>query len=188
MRIEQGHRAWLGAALAGAALLLTTPMAALAQDDGKTFTYGSHLAVVTDLDPASSYSNEVIAMHNIYESLTRYDSQTGTVMPALATEWSASEDGLTWTFTLRDDVTFHGGRAMDAEAAKAALERTRDLGLGAGYIWGAVDSFEAPDATTLVMNLAWPSPMGKVAVERSTAMRRGWSTKARERGSVSDSW
>ncbi len=163
MRIEQGHRAWLGAALAGAALLLTTPMAALAQDDGKTFTYGSHLAVVTDLDPASSYSNEVIAMHNIYESLTRYDSQTGTVMPALATEWSASEDGLTWTFTLRDDVTFHGGRAMDAEAAKAALERTRDLGLGAGYIWGAVDSFEAPDATTLVMNLAWPSPMDLIA-------------------------
>ena len=163
MSTQPSRRAWLGVAIAGAALLLTTPMAAMAQDAGQTFTYGSHLAVVTDLDPASSYSNEVIAMHNIYESLTRYDSQTGTVLPALATEWSASDDGLTWTFKLRDDVTFHSGRAMDAEAAKAALERTRDLGLGAGYIWGAVESFEAPDPTTLVMNLSWPSPMDLIA-------------------------
>jgi peptide/nickel transport system substrate-binding protein len=163
MANERSRGAWLGAALAGAALLLTTPMAALAQDDIDTFTYAPNLAVVTDLDPASSYSNESTAMHNMYESLTRYDSPSGTVMPALATEWSSTDDGMTWTFTLRDDVTFHSGRPMDAAAAKAALERTRDLGLGAGYIWGAVESFEAPDATTLVMNLAWPSPMDLIA-------------------------
>ena len=156
-------RAWLGATLVGAALLLAAPTVVTAQDDGETFTYAAHLTVVTDLDPASSYSNEVIAMHNIYESLTRYDSASGTVMPALATEWSASDDGLTWTFTLRDDVTFHTGRPMDAEAAKAAIERTKGLGLGAGYIWSAVESFEAPDATTLVMNLAWPSPVDLIA-------------------------
>ncbi len=162
-------RAWLGAVLTGAALLLAAPTAVAAQDGGETFTYASHLAVVTDLDPASSYSNEVIAMHNVYESLTRYDSQTGTVLPALATEWSTSEDGLTWTFTLRDDVTFHTGRPMDAEAAKAALERTQGLGLGAGYIWSGVQSFEAPDATTLVMNLAWPAPMDLIAAANYAA-------------------
>ncbi len=162
-------RAWLGAVLTGAALLTAAPMAASAQGDGETFTYASHLAVVTDLDPASSYSNEVIAMHNIYESLTRYDSATASVVPALATEWSASDDGLTWTFTLRDDVTFHTGKPMDAAAAKAALERTRDLGLGAGYIWSGVESFEAPDAATLVMNLVEPAPMDLIAAANYAA-------------------
>ncbi len=162
-------RAWLGAGLTAAALLLAMPMAAGAQDEGETFTYASHLAVVTDLDPASSYSNEVIAMHNIYESLTRYDSASGTVMPALATAWSASDDGLTWTFTLRDDVVFHTGRPMDAAAAKAAIERTQGLGMGAGYIWGGVESIEAPDATTLVLNLAWPAPMDLIAAANYAA-------------------
>ena len=51
----------------------------------------------------------------------------------------------------------------------AALERTRDLGLGAGYIWGGVESFEAPDATTLVMNLAWPAPMDLIAAANYAA-------------------
>ena len=77
-------------------------------------------------------------MHNIYETLTRYDAVTNKVMPALASAWTSSADGTTWTFTLRAGVTFHTGRAMDAAAAKAAIERTKTLGQGAGYIWGAV--------------------------------------------------
>ena len=83
-----------------------------------TFTYSVNSEVITDWDPASSYSNEVIAMHNVYETLTRYDAQTQEVQPLLATEWSASDDGLVWTFTLREGVTFHTGRAMDATAVK----------------------------------------------------------------------
>lgn len=151
------------AAVMAAGLVAGAASVASAQDAPPIFTYASHVAVVTDLDPATSYSNEVIAMHNIYESLTRYDSATGTVKPALATEWSASEDGLTWTFTLRDDVVFHTGRPMDAAAAKAAIERTQTLGQGAAYIWGAVESIEAPDATTLVFNLSYPAPLDLIA-------------------------
>jgi peptide/nickel transport system substrate-binding protein len=169
MRNYRNRATWLSAAFAGTALALTMPMAAMAQDDVDTFTYAPNLAVVTDLDPASSYSNEVTAMHNMYESLTHYDSASGSVLPSLATEWSASDDGLTWTFTLRDDASFHTGTPMDAEAAVAALTRTRDLGLGAGYIWGGVESFEAPDATTLVMNLAWPAPMDLIAAANYAA-------------------
>jgi ABC-type transport system substrate-binding protein len=39
----------------------------------------------------------------------------GALVPGLATEWVASEDGLTWTFTIRDDVTFHNGDTLTAE-------------------------------------------------------------------------
>lgn len=45
------------------------------------FVYSAGVDVVTDWDPATSYSNEIIAMQNIYESLTRYDSRTGRVTP-----------------------------------------------------------------------------------------------------------
>jgi peptide/nickel transport system substrate-binding protein len=132
-------------------------------DADATFTYGSHTQVVTDLDPATSYSNEVIAMHNIYETLTRYDAASSSLKPALATAWSSSDDGMTWTFTLRPDVTFHTGRAMDASAAKAAIERTAKINQGAGYIWGVVESIDAPDPQTLVFNLAYPAPLDLIA-------------------------
>ena len=128
-----------------------------------TFTYANHTQIVTDLDPATSYSNEVCAMHDIYETLTRYDAVTNKVMPALARAWTSSADGTTWTFTLRSGVTFHTGRAMDAAAAKAAIERTKTLGQGAGYIWGAVKTIEAKDPQTLVFTLEYPAPLDLIA-------------------------
>jgi len=147
---------------AGSQPAATEPPASPAPLDA-TFTYASHTQVVTDFDPATSYSNEVIAMHDIYESLTRYDSVTKKVLPALATAWSSSPDGTTWTFTLRSGVMFHTGRSMDAAAAKAAIERTKTLGQGAGYIWGAVNSIEATDAQTLTFTLDYPTPLDLIA-------------------------
>jgi peptide/nickel transport system substrate-binding protein len=44
--------------------------------------------------------------------------------PMLAKSWKVSDDGLTWTFQLRDDVKFHDGTALTAEMAKNSLERT----------------------------------------------------------------
>src|SRR4051795_6306588 len=76
------------------------------------FVYVSNLDIITDWDPATSYSNEVIAMQNIYESLTRYDITTKKVKPLLATKWASSPDGKTWTFTLRDGVKFHDVNAL----------------------------------------------------------------------------
>ncbi len=128
-----------------------------------TFTYASHTQVVTDLDPATSYSNEVIAMHDVYESLTRYDAVNKKVVPALASSWTSSPDGKTWTFTLRSGVTFHTGRVMDAAAAKAAIERTKTINQGAGYIWGAVHSIVAKDPQTLVFTLDYPAPLDLIA-------------------------
>jgi peptide/nickel transport system substrate-binding protein len=128
-----------------------------------TFTYSAYSEILTDWDPATEYSNEVIAFHNIYETLTRYNAETQEVEPLLAESWSASEDALTWTFTLREGVTFHTGRPMTADAVKAAIERTLELGAGAAYIWSAVESIEAPDDRTVVFNLSYASPIDLVA-------------------------
>lgn len=129
----------------------------------RTFTYDTYTQVVTEWDPAVSYSNEIIAMSNIYETLTRYDSRTKKVRPLLATEWETSDDGRTWTFTLRDGVKFHSGRDLTAAAAKAALDRTRKLGKGAAYIWDAVRKIEAPADDQLVFRLKYPAPMDLIS-------------------------
>ena len=160
-----------------------SPAASAAPTDA-TFTDASHTQVVTDLDPATSYSNEVIAMHDVYESLTRYDAVTNKVMPALATSWTSTADGKTWTFTLRSGVTFHTGRAMDAAAAKASIERTKTLGQGAGYIWGAVKTIEAKDPQTLVFTLDYAAPLDLIATANYAAYI--YDTQAAGAGATDD--
>src|SRR3954454_5881280 len=114
----------LAAALAVAATGCSGGTVRKAASSNSSFVYSFNLNVVTDWDPATSYSNEIIAMQNIYESLTRYDTASKTVKPLLATKWSATPDGKTWTFTLRDGVKFHTGTPVTSTAAKAAIERT----------------------------------------------------------------
>src|SRR5690606_25313636 len=63
--------------------------AATTTENDATFVYAPNLDVVTDWDPATSYSNEIIALANIYEGLTRYNAQTKEVDPLLATEWTS---------------------------------------------------------------------------------------------------
>ena len=61
--------------------------------------------------PEPSTSGYIFTRMGIAETLVNADAN-GTLTPGLATGWQASKDGLTWTFTLRDDVTFHDGTAM----------------------------------------------------------------------------
>jgi len=130
---------------------------------GSTFTYANGVEVMSSWDPATGASNEVLALSNIYEQLTRYDSESGDVVPLLATSWTTSKDGLTWTFSLRRGVKFTTGRPMTAEAAKAAIDRTIELGGGAAYEWGAVKDIQAKDESTLIFHLSYAAPLDLIA-------------------------
>jgi peptide/nickel transport system substrate-binding protein len=62
------------------------------------------------LDPhAVTAVNDFRILMNVYDGLVRYASGTLEVEPALATDWSISDDGTVYTFTLREGVTFHDG-------------------------------------------------------------------------------
>ena len=128
-----------------------------------TFTYGAFTPVMVGWDPSTDYSNEIIAMNNMYETLTRYDSQTGQVKPLLATSWKKSADAKTWTFTIRQGVKFHDGKPMTAADVKASIDRTIAVNQGAAYIWGAVKSVAAPNATTVVFHLKYPAPIDLIS-------------------------
>lgn len=124
------------------------------------FTYDTYTQVMIDgWDPATEYSNGILAMSEMYQQLTHYNPATHQVEPLLATSWTHSANGLTWTFQLRHGVYFHTGRLMTAQAARAAILRTKALGGGASYIWGAVKSIDTPSEYTLVFHLSYPSPL-----------------------------
>ena len=124
------------------------------------FTYDTTAPVMVDgWDPATEYSDGIIAMSEMYETLTRYNSATNTVGPLLATSWTSADGGKTWTFHLRHGVVFHTGHPLTAQAAKAAIQRTIKLGGGASYVWGAVTTIDTPDQYTLVLHQKYPSPL-----------------------------
>jgi len=81
----------------------------------------------------------------------------GKLSPSLATSWEVSEDGLTWTFHLRDGVKFHDGTQFTADAAKKSLERTFSKAAEFTSVKTLpVESISAPDQHTLVITTSRP--------------------------------
>ncbi len=78
----------------------------------------------TGFDPHIHASAELgIPLRSVYDTLVFRDPATGEFVPGLTTEWTVSTDGLTYTFKLRQDVTFHDGTRFDAAAVVANFER-----------------------------------------------------------------
>lgn len=117
-----------------------------------------------DLDPSSAFSAEHLVLQNVYETLTRFNppGSAELLSPGLASSWESNEDATFWTFNLRDGVTFHDGAPFNAEAVRASLQRTIDLGLGAAFIFLPVESMEVVDDLTIDFSLLWPAPMDLV--------------------------
>ena len=92
---------------------------ALARD----ITIGQRLEF-TILDPhKSSSAFDAVLFWGLFDNLIQRDGATGELHPHLATAWEVSDDGLVWTFELRDDVIFHDGTPFNAEAAVLNFER-----------------------------------------------------------------
>ncbi|MDE3156445.1 MAG: ABC transporter substrate-binding protein [Acidobacteriota bacterium] len=77
----------------------------------------------------------------------------GRPRPRLASSWTESPDGLTWTFTLRSHIKFHDGHPLDAEAVKASIERSMS---GPSPV-PEVKSIEAPSPDRLIVHLKYRS-------------------------------
>lgn len=70
---------------------------------------------------SSAFQATALVMRNSFDSLV-YQKPDGSFVPWLAESWEVSEDGLQYTFTLREDVTFHDGEVFNAEAVKANFD------------------------------------------------------------------
>lgn len=84
------------------------------------------------LDPAISRTTSTqIVLRNIFNTLVKWkDPSMSEIVPDLAKSWTNSENGLIWTFKLRQGVKFSDGTPFDAEAVKFSLDRVLDPELG----------------------------------------------------------
>jgi ABC-type transport system substrate-binding protein len=140
------------------ALLLALTSTAIAQSTSVLRVAST--AAVTTWDPAKSFSTEAFYMANIYEGLLRVNPPDAeeAFEPLLATDWSVSDDGLSWTFNLREGVVFHDGAALTADAVKRSIDRAVEIS-GASFIWFPLDNIEVIDDLTVQFNLSYPAPL-----------------------------
>ena len=93
----------------------------------------------------------------VYDPLVRTDGDLN-IIPALAESWEFSEDGLQLTFHLRSGVKFHDGSEFNAEDVIASYERILDEETASAARTNllSIESMEAPDDLTVVLNLSLP--------------------------------
>ena len=98
-----------------------------------TFTFATSQEP-TLVDPAIVYDGSDRITRLIYESLLNYKgSSVSELEPSLATEYTVSADGLTYTFKLRQGVTFQDGTPFNADAVKFSFDRM--IKIGKGFAW-----------------------------------------------------
>ncbi|WP_234834655.1 ABC transporter substrate-binding protein [Mycolicibacterium stellerae] len=109
------------------------------------------------LDPDVFYQPEgLLIMTSAYQGLLRYAPGSTKLEGLLATKWTASPDGLTYTFTLRNGVKFADGTAFDSAAVKASFQRRIGMAAGPSYMLADVKDMQTPDPLTFVVTLTKP--------------------------------
>ncbi|MGY6564901.1 MAG: nickel ABC transporter substrate-binding protein [Halomonadaceae bacterium] len=105
----------LAASLGLSATFMTIPSAA---QERLNFSWPSNVGA---LNPHLYSPNQMFAQAMVFEPLVRYQAD-GQVVPWLAESWEVSDDGRTYTFQLREDVSFSNGEPFDAAAVVANIE------------------------------------------------------------------
>lgn len=135
-------------------------------EDKMIFRYNES-AGITTLDPAFAKDQSLIwPCRQLYNGLIQLDTALE-VRPCIAKRWSISDDGLSYTFTLRNDVYFHKNplfgtpdstRRVTAEDFRYSFQRIVDPSVVSpgAWIFSDVKAFEALDDTTFVVRLKEP--------------------------------
>jgi len=111
-----------------------------------------------ELDPhLTSLTAAWHVIEHVYEGLVSYDATLAPI-PSLAESWEISEDGLIYTFALRQGVKFHNGRDFVADDVVYSFNRIMDPATASPSAsdFATVVSVEAPDAATAVVTLSAP--------------------------------
>ena len=127
--------------------------------------YGGEVTVgiAQDMDDSLDPHNMVAAgtrevLFNVFEGLVKPDSD-GNFIPAVASDYAISEDGTTFTFTLREGIKFHNGDAVTVGDVVFSITRAAGLETGVPLVetLAVVESVEATNDSTIVIRIAEPS-------------------------------
>ncbi len=151
--------------LAGAgAACLVVPALALAEEP----QYGGELVMAVSAEPPNydCHANTSFAfIHPVrphYNTLLKFDEPNyPDVKGDIAESWEVSDDGLTYTFQLHDNVTFHDGTPLTSRDVQATYDRIRNPPEGVvsirQAIYSDIESIDTPDDHTVVFNLSAPN-------------------------------
>lgn len=157
------HKLWIKVSVLLAVLLIVTACAPQAVSETKapdTIEQVFTVAVARDPGPLNPHDTVSIfpALSMIFESLVAYKDD-GTIGPGLAKSWDISPDGTTYTFHLREGVTFHDGTPFNSAAVKWNFDRwLSDPAWSSIPFWNKVvkDSIQTPDDYTITFTLTEP--------------------------------
>lgn len=155
--MKQLHRLTTVVLVVVVAVLLALNIAA-AQDE-RTLVIG--FAEETDfLDPARGFTPDgSIVLRATYDTLVTFpDADASEVLPLLASDWTVSDDGLTYTFNLRDDVTFANGDSLTAADVVFSIQRLQNVDGNPSFLADLIAGVEAVDDLTVAFTLNEPRP------------------------------
>lgn len=159
----------LGWRVPGLLLLSTTFLMLLAfvnAQDEKVIVIG-HAEVAEAFDPAHAFSpTGGMVNRAAYSTLVTFpDADASEILPMLASDWTISEDGLVYTFTLRDDVTFNNGDPLQAEDVVFSFNRLKNVKAQPSFLSDPIASVEAVADKTVAVTLteARPSFLSELA-------------------------
>ncbi len=134
------------------------------QTTGRADTNELVVGIAQDLDSSLDPHKTVKAgtrevMFNVFEGLMK-PTPSGDLTPAIAEDYTVSEDRMTYTFTLREGVKFHNGDAVTAEDVKYSLERcaaATETGIVQVEAFSVIQSIDIPDGKTVSITISEPS-------------------------------
>jgi peptide/nickel transport system substrate-binding protein len=171
--------------LAGAAMLLALPAWAEEPVQGGTLT----IRINSDLratDGLNRDANTDTILHHIFETLVGFRDDLS-IGPALAEKWTVSDDGRTYTFTLREGATFHNGDPVKSSDVKWNWDRR----VAAGEEWFCnpffdgsqglkVEAIETPDDRTVVFKINEPNAL--FLAQLANVQCNGWIASPKNAG------
>ncbi len=127
----------LGAATAAViALSLAAPLPTFADTPSDTLVIATRIDDIVTLDPAETFEFAgTDALNNIYDTLVEFDPKDfGPLVPGIAESWELADDGVTYTFKIRQGLKFHSGNPITAHDAAFSLQRVIKLNLTPSFI------------------------------------------------------
>ena len=151
----------VGAVAIAALMLGTAPAALMAATPADTLVIASAIDDIVSIDPAEAYEfSGLDLINNVYDGLVEINPATLAMEPGLAESWEVAADGMSYTFKMKQGLTFASGNPVTADAAAWSLQRAVKLNKTPAFIlnqfgWTAenVDSMITADGNNLMIKV-----------------------------------